>query len=271
VLDGAADIVIPLYARFWYDGTMTNQLVAPLVLAVTGVPIRQPIGGDFAFSPAALRALLGEPWPPAALGFGWDVHMVVTALSRRLRYQQVRLSHGKLHSWRSDTPDQIEREMAVKFAETARGMLLSLAPYPPPTTSEVPAFPPAPAPTSAARQYDLHAGNVVARQRWHRHADSPWTRMLLGDHVEPDGDPPQLDDGTWAKVLVRALQAARLAPPAAELVASLQTLYLLRLMRELPGYRLRTPREVDAAVHGLAARVRRELIAAGRGKVGHHG
>jgi hypothetical protein len=65
---------------------------------------------------------------------------------------------------------------------------------------------------------------------------------------------------------------ARHTPPSAELIAALQTLYIVRLMRELPRYRRSTPREVDAAVHGLAAQVRRELIVtAGRGKAGHHG
>ena len=50
VLKGGYDYVAPLYARYKYDGTITNSIVYPLTRALYGQRIRQPIGGDFGFS-----------------------------------------------------------------------------------------------------------------------------------------------------------------------------------------------------------------------------
>ena len=42
--------VAPVYLRHKYDGTITNNIVYNLTRALYGKRIRQPIGGDFAFS-----------------------------------------------------------------------------------------------------------------------------------------------------------------------------------------------------------------------------
>src|SRR4029450_12425492 len=114
VLAGRADFVTPLYGRFWYDGNMTNQFMAPLVLAVTGHPIRQPIGGEFAFSRAVIARLLDEQWPAGAYGFGTDLFAVLRSLRAGFIVGQAPLSVGKVHSWRSDSVDQLEEEMGTK-------------------------------------------------------------------------------------------------------------------------------------------------------------
>ena len=48
ILKGGYDFVAPLYARYKYDGTITNNISYPLTRALYGARIRQPIGGDFA-------------------------------------------------------------------------------------------------------------------------------------------------------------------------------------------------------------------------------
>ena len=47
ILKGGYDFVAPLYARYKYDGTITNTVTYPLTRALYGLRIRQPIGGDF--------------------------------------------------------------------------------------------------------------------------------------------------------------------------------------------------------------------------------
>ena len=47
ILKGGYDFVAPLYARYKYDGTITNTVTYPLTRALYGHRIRQPIGGDF--------------------------------------------------------------------------------------------------------------------------------------------------------------------------------------------------------------------------------
>ena len=60
ILKGGYDYVAPLYARYKYDGTITNTVTYPLTRALYGHRIRQPIGGDFGVSrrprPALPRA-----------------------------------------------------------------------------------------------------------------------------------------------------------------------------------------------------------------------
>ena len=48
ILKGGYDFVAPMYARYKYDGTITNNISYPLTRALYGTRIRQPIGGDFA-------------------------------------------------------------------------------------------------------------------------------------------------------------------------------------------------------------------------------
>jgi hypothetical protein len=64
VLEGAADVVMPAHARRRYDGTMTNLLLAPLVRALFGRRLHQPLGGPAALSARAVAGALDDPrWP----------------------------------------------------------------------------------------------------------------------------------------------------------------------------------------------------------------
>ena len=55
ILEGH-DYVTPLYSRNEYDGTITNHITYPLLYSIFRANIRQPIGGDFAFSPKMARS-----------------------------------------------------------------------------------------------------------------------------------------------------------------------------------------------------------------------
>ena len=57
ILKGGYDFVAPMYARYKYDGTITNNISYPLTRALYGARIRQPIGGDFARLRRPRRAL----------------------------------------------------------------------------------------------------------------------------------------------------------------------------------------------------------------------
>src|SRR5256886_15267049 len=55
VLEQKADLVVPVYARHRYDRTITNLVLAPLVRALFGRRLHQPLAGAGAFS-ARLRS-----------------------------------------------------------------------------------------------------------------------------------------------------------------------------------------------------------------------
>ena len=61
VWDEKADFVTAAYARHRFDGTITNLLVAPLVRALYGRRVRQPLGGQQALSAKLVEHLLLHP------------------------------------------------------------------------------------------------------------------------------------------------------------------------------------------------------------------
>lgn len=75
VFKGGYDFVAPFYSRHQFDGTITNHLCYPLVFSLTGYNIRQPIGGDFAFSPKLCSYWLSLPWTDRVRQFGIDIFM----------------------------------------------------------------------------------------------------------------------------------------------------------------------------------------------------
>ena len=81
VWDEKADFVAAAYARHRFDGTITNLLIAPLVRALYGRRIRQPLGGQQALSGKLVEHLLLHPkwdWGGRELA---DVWILGTAIA----------------------------------------------------------------------------------------------------------------------------------------------------------------------------------------------
>jgi hypothetical protein len=81
VLEGGADLIVPLYQRHAFDGLINSGIASPFARALFGRRLRQPSGADLAFSarlmdfyaepPAQARAI-PDPWstiPAIANGF----------------------------------------------------------------------------------------------------------------------------------------------------------------------------------------------------------
>ncbi len=81
VLARGFDFVTPIYTRYKYDGTITNNITYNLTRALYGKRIRQPIGGDFAFSPECIRHFLTQNvWGTDVARFGIDIWMTTSAI-----------------------------------------------------------------------------------------------------------------------------------------------------------------------------------------------
>src|SRR5689334_3102371 len=97
IVKGGYDFVAPLYARYKYDGTITNNVTYPLTRALSGMRIRQPIGGDFGVSGDLVRHYLAsDGWTPEVSKFGIDIWMTTLALSGGFAVCQARLG-AKVH------------------------------------------------------------------------------------------------------------------------------------------------------------------------------
>jgi len=97
VLDKGYEFVAPVYSRFKYDGTITNNIVYNLVRALYGKRIRQPIGGDFAFSKELAKHYLEQDvWGTDIARFGIDIWMSTNALREDAKVCQANLG-VKIH------------------------------------------------------------------------------------------------------------------------------------------------------------------------------
>ncbi len=97
ILKGGYDFVAPLYARYKYDGTITNTVTYPLTRALYGHRIRQPIGGDFGVSGDLVRHYLElDDWTEDISKFGIDIWMTTSALTGGFAVCQARLG-AKVH------------------------------------------------------------------------------------------------------------------------------------------------------------------------------
>ncbi len=95
VLEKGYQYVTPIYCRHKYDGTITNNIVYNLTRALYGKRLRQPIGGDFAFSPDVAEYYIKQPvWDTAR--FGIDIWMTTQAIVDRFQICQSNLG-VKIH------------------------------------------------------------------------------------------------------------------------------------------------------------------------------
>jgi hypothetical protein len=90
-------LVVPTYLRDRYEAGTTSHLVRPLVNAVFGQQVQQPIGGEFALNRALMRRVEQWPRPASAYLYGIDVWLVAHALRDGVRVVEVDLG-SKLHS-----------------------------------------------------------------------------------------------------------------------------------------------------------------------------
>jgi hypothetical protein len=90
VFDLQCELVTPYYTRHKFDGAITNSIVYPMIRALYGRRIRNPIGDEFCFSPTLLEHYLKQDvWEGAASRFGIDIWMTTEAICGGFRTAQV--------------------------------------------------------------------------------------------------------------------------------------------------------------------------------------
>jgi len=200
ILKGGYDFTAPLYARYKYDGTITNTVTYPLTRALYGHRIRQPIGGDFGVSGDLVRHYLSlDDWTADISKFGIDIWMTTSALTGGFAVCQARLG-AKVHD-----PKDPGADLGPMFRQVV-GTILRLAVAHPDAwlnvhgSHDVPAYgferiiDPPPLEVNAIRLLsEFHAGSLTLADAWRR----------------------ALDPANAAAVLALAEEAGRLADAAA--------------------------------------------------------
>lgn len=120
VLSEKADFVSPNYLRHKYDGTITNMFVHPICAAVFGHDIRQPIGGDFAFS-GALNDFYTKKkdFTREIERFGIDSWLTISAIVKNSCLTQANLG-VKIHDASVKHPLFPENSIGKMFYEVAK-------------------------------------------------------------------------------------------------------------------------------------------------------
>jgi hypothetical protein len=220
----------PLYTRHRHDGTITNAVAYPLTTALYGSRIRQPIGGEFAFSGALAERYAGDTWDGEVARFGVDVWLTTVALAEGHLVCQTRLG-AKLHD-----PKDPGRDLGPMFREVV-GTLLALArryeevwlPVEGATTPPTLGFPAeyAAEPVEVSLE-DLARG--FARGQEH-HGDA-WEDILTPENAKAvaalDPFEPVLEPEPWTRILFDYLVAARSARHVSALVETMVPLYFAR-------------------------------------------
>jgi glycosyltransferase involved in cell wall biosynthesis len=97
ILETDYQYVSPLYSRYKYDGTITNNIVYNLTRALYGLRVRQPIGGDFAFVGELADYYIDQDvWETDVARYGIDIWMTTNAITKNFRICQSNLG-VKIH------------------------------------------------------------------------------------------------------------------------------------------------------------------------------
>jgi len=105
------DYLTPVYHRNKEDGSITNRLCYPMIYGLLGYNIRQPIGGDMAFSKKMVDYWLGRKWPQPAKGYGIDIFMTLNAIKSGANLGQIYLG-SKIHKPSAPKLDNMFLEVA---------------------------------------------------------------------------------------------------------------------------------------------------------------
>lgn len=115
ILEGH-DLATPLYANTTQQALLTNLLVYPMVRCMWGRRIRQPAGGERAFSAHMVKLLLQqEPWPEIILGHGFDLWSTATAISHNATLCQTFMGSAKVHKLNHPPNFSFNGTIAVLF------------------------------------------------------------------------------------------------------------------------------------------------------------
>jgi glucosylglycerate synthase len=266
ILKGGYDFVAPLYARYKYDGTITNTVTYPLTRALYGNRIRQPIGGDFGVSGDLVKHYLSlDDWTADISKFGIDIWMTTSALTGGFAVCQARLG-AKVHD-----PKDPGADLGPMFRQVV-GTILRLAAAHPDNwvgirgSHDVPAYgferiiDPPPLEVNTLRLLtEFHSGSLTLADTWARMfapenlrtvlvlaneagtlADAARSRLgLSGDGTAGSATTAEMaealaayhfPDDLWARLIYDLVIRARESePPIEQLVAALVPIYFGRV------------------------------------------
>jgi glucosylglycerate synthase len=256
VLEERCDFVKPLGGASPWERPLVTQLVAPLMSAILGRRLRDPIASQFACSGMfAASALSAAFWDTALARDGIDVWLAARAMSGSARV-------GEVWAPGAVEPPHPRRPRAHEaFQQVVGAVFESLVAADPRDHARSPGDTLVlgdPQPSGAARPaFDISSFSrsfVQGVTDLGPILGPALGEPLLGVLLDASGtSPPPIDDALWASVVVGALSAVhRRALPASQIVAALFPLYLGRVAAFLDETRAASVVEAEARLDQLA-------------------
>jgi hypothetical protein len=264
VKGGTADYVTPLYARHKFDGTITNNVAYPLTRALYGLRLRQPIGGEFGFSPELARDFLdgaafggGDVWQTDVARFGIDIYMTTTALVRGKKVVQAFLG-AKIHD-----PKDPGADLAPMFTQVV-STLFRLAVANPKTWTAVRGSKPA-AIVGSIEPVEPEAVNASMEILQQKYAAGRTEHAGTWAEILSKPVPDRVDDTAWTRIVYDFLIASKQRPAETQrYVGALVPLYFARVASFIEEAKDLDTENAEALVERQAAvfeNLKPELIA----------
>jgi glucosylglycerate synthase len=259
VLAHGADLVMPVHARHRYDGTITNLVLAPLVGALFGRRLHQPLSGPRALSARMVERLTAVPqWPEPGRSMT-DLWIAGTAVADGLSVHEARLGRWRVESSTRtvDLPTMVAQTLGAVFAlmDDYEDLWLEIPSGPP-----VPAEGPPVLPSDEPVRIDVER-MVGAFARGLRDLGTIWEHVLapdtLGDVLSLETDDVEgfrFPDDLWARVVYDfALGHHWSVVYRDHLLRSLVPLYLGRTAAFVLATRRRDAPAAESALDAVAA------------------
>jgi hypothetical protein len=233
VLEHACDFVSPYYSRHPAEGALTKAFVYPLVRALYGVRLRQPVAAEFACSERLVSYLLDQDiWERDGAQVGIDLWLTTSAASGDFRLGEAALGTWVHHPRGVEALDlgtTIVQVVGALFAD-----IESRAQRWQRTRGSVPVqrFGAVPAPARSEAAVDVER-LIESFRLGYRELRDIWTRVLpprtlveLRKLADGGTAPFTLDDELWARIVYDFALAYRLRVlPRDHLLRSLAPLY----------------------------------------------
>ncbi|MDR2945244.1 MAG: glycosyltransferase [Candidatus Adiutrix sp.] len=114
ILNGTAEYVSPIYVRHKYDGPISRGLATPLLRALFGRRVLQPIHVDHAFSGRLNEIYLNSDWDLDDRGYKSDMFMLATAIMNNAPVCQSFLAYP-----RTTTLKKLDYDLSRSFSHVA--------------------------------------------------------------------------------------------------------------------------------------------------------
>jgi glycosyltransferase involved in cell wall biosynthesis len=260
VFDQQFDFVAPCYQRHKYDAPILQGIVYPLTRALYGKRIRQPIGGDFAFSVKLLDYLTRQRQADAdGGGFGMDAWISTRASCGDFRLAQAYL--GPRILTQSEPPPEVSTMLAQVLGSVFTQMNETASIWQRIRHSDiVPTFGSGCEPVSDPEEVpvDIHPMIESFRLGYENLQDiwrvvlPPATLVELKRMASKSPEAFCFDDVLWARVIYDFALAYRLRSMDRDhLLRALTPIYLGWVASYVVGVRGRSPNEAQDSIEAL--------------------